>query len=538
MSNYIPKNLEFDQPGRDKLIQGITKISKAVKSTLGPRGKTVLIESPEHIGGMTITKDGVTVANSIFLEDPVENLSVQMLKDAARRTANSAGDGTTTAIVLTEAIIKAGERGLTEKNNIAEVVKGINKFSKIILKDLKKNSRRITKARLLDVATISANNDKAIGKIIADAYNKVGKNGIVTVERSQNHETYATVTNGIKIDRGYTSNLFITNQKNDESVLEDTLVLVCDQEISNILQIENVLKPIIQQNKKLLIIGPCSVNVVNTLAANVVRNGLKLCNIMPPQFGYKQHELMQDIALSVGAKYFSEKTGDDLSLLSMEDLGHADKIISGKSQTVIIKNNQMTEEIENRILDLKEQQENTEIVSDREFINERIASLSGSIGAIFVGGNSDIEQKEKYDRVEDAVCAVRSALEEGIVKGGGLALFYAREELNYISKKTVNDDESTAIDILMESLCAPLRQILQNAGLNIDDYYNASTTSDGWLLQKLDEYNVKTEERGDFFKMGVIDPLKVTKTAFENAVSVATTILTTNAIITHARVKE
>lgn len=538
MSNYIPKNLEFDQPGRDKLIQGITKISKAVKSTLGPRGKTVLIESPEHIGGMTITKDGVTVANSIFLEDPVENLAVQMLKDAARRTANSAGDGTTTAIVLTEAIIKAGERGLTEKNNIAEVVKGINKFSKIILKDLKKNSRKITKARLLDVATISANNDKTIGKIIADAYNKVGKNGIVTVERSQNHETYATVTNGIKIDRGYTSNLFITNQKNDESVLEDTLVLVCDQEISNILQIENVLKPIIQQNKKLLIIGPCSVNVVNTLAANVVRNGLKLCNIMPPQFGYKQHELMQDIALSVGAKYFSEKTGDDLSLLSMEDLGHADKIISGKSQTVIIKNNQMTEEIENRILDLKEQQENTEIVSDREFINERIASLSGSIGAIFVGGNSDIEQKEKYDRVEDAVCAVRSALEEGIVKGGGLALFYAREELNYISKKTVNDDESTAIDILMESLCAPLRQILQNAGLNIDDYYNVSTTSDSWLLQKLDEYNVKTEERGDFFKMGVIDPLKVTKTAFENAVSVATTILTTNAIITHARVKE
>ena len=538
MSNYIPKNLEFDQPGRNKLIKGITKISKAVKSTLGPRGKTVLIESPEHIGGMTITKDGVTVANSIFLDDPVENLAVQMLKDAARRTANSAGDGTTTAIVLTEAIIKAGERLLTEKNNITEVVKSINRFSKVILKELKKNSRKITKARLLDVATISANNDKSLGKIIADAYNKVGKNGIVTVERSQNHETYATVTNGIKVDRGYTSNLFITNQKNDEAILEDALVLVCDQEISNILQIENVLKPIIQQNKKLLIIGPCSVNVVNTLAANVVRNGLKLCNIIPPQFGYKQHELMQDIALSVGAKYFSEKTGDDLSLLRMEDLGHADKIISGKSQTVIIKNNQMTEEIEKRITDLKEQQENTEIVSDKEFINERIASLSGSIGAIYVGGNSDIEQKEKYDRVEDAVCAVRSALQEGIVKGGGLALFYSREELSYISKKTVNDDESTAIDILMESLCAPLRQILQNAGLNLDEYYNVSTTSDSWILQKLDEYNVKTEVKGDFFKMGVIDPLKVTKTAFENSVSVATTILTTNAIITHARVKE
>jgi len=247
---------------------------------------------------------------------------------------------------------------------------------------------------------------------------------------------------------------------------------------------------------------------------------------------------MQDIALSVGAKYFSEKTGDDLSLLSMKDLGHADKIISGKSQTVIIKNNQMTEEIENRISDLKEQQENTEIVSDREFINERIASLSGSIGAIYVGGNSDIEQKEKYDRVEDAVCAVRSALQEGIVKGGGLALFYAREEIGWISKKTVNDDESTAIDILMESLSAPVIQILQNAGLHIDDYYSQKIHFDSWAMNLRDEYNVKTEEKGDFFKMGVIDPLKVTKTAFENAVSVATTILTTNAIITHARVKE
>ena len=532
MSNYIPKNLEFDQSGRDKLIQGITKISKAVKSTLGPRGKTVLIESPEHIGGMTITKDGVTVANSIFLEDPVENLAVQMLKDAARRTANSAGDGTTTAIVLTEAVIKAGEEYITDKNNITEVVKEIKILSKVVTTELKKQSRKITKERLLDVATISANNDKELGEIIADAYGEVGPNGIVTVERSQNHETYATVTNGIKIDRGYTSNLFITNQKNDESVLEDTLVLVCDQEISNILQIENVLKPIIQQNKKLLIIGPCSVNVVNTLAANVVRNGLKLCNIMPPQFGYKQHELMQDIALSVGAKYFSEKTGDDLSLLSMDDLGHADKIISGKSQTVIVKNNQMTNEIESRIEDLKEQQSNTEVVSDREFINERIASLSGSIGAIYVGGNSDVEQKEKYDRVEDAVCAVRSAMEEGIVKGGGMALYECQKILNKYHREVKTDDATIASYILQDTVEAPAIQILLNAGKHWGDIYPHEDI-------KINEcYNVKTEKRGDFFKMGVIDPLKVTKTAFENAVSVATTILTTNAIITHARVKE
>lgn len=356
MSNYIPKDLEFDQVGRNKLISGITKISKAVKSTLGPRGKTVLIESSNHTQGITITKDGVTVAESISLIDPVENLAITMMKDAARRTANSAGDGTTTAIVLTEALVKAGEKFLKPEHNITEVVRNIKKTTDKVVSKLKKQSRKVTSSTLKDVATISSNNDPELGKIISEAYKKVGVNGIVTVESSQNHETYATVTNGIKVDRGYTSNLFITNQKNDEAILEDVLVLVCDQEISNILQIENVLKPIIQQNKKLLIIGPCSVNVVNTLAANVVRNGLKLCNIIPPQFGYKQHELMQDIALSVGAKYFSEKTGDDLSLLSMEDLGHADKIISGKSQTVIIKNNQMTEEIEKRITDLKEQQ--------------------------------------------------------------------------------------------------------------------------------------------------------------------------------------
>ena len=528
MSNYVPKNLEFDQEGRDKLISGITKISKAVKSTLGPRGKTVLIESPEHVGGMTITKDGVTVANSIFLEDPVENLAVQMLKDAARRTANTAGDGTTTAIVLTEALVKAGQEFIFEENNVSEVVKYINEYSDKVVGTLKSNSKKITKSRLLDVATISANNDKYLGKIISDAYNEVGKNGIVTVERSQNHETYAKVTNGIKIDRGYTSNLFITNQKNDESVLEDVLVLVCDQEISNILQIEAVLKPIIQQNKKLLIIGPCSVNVINTLAANVVRNGLKLCNIMPPQFGYKQHELMQDIALSVGAKYFSEKTGDDLSLLGMSDLGHADKIISGKSQTVIIKNDQMTKEIKDRISDLREQQENTEVVSDREFINERIASLSGSIGAIFVGGNSDVEQKEKYDRVEDAVCAVRSALEEGIVKGGGVALMECANILHNIVNIT-NRDEMSAIDTLISACEEPIIQILKNAGKEYAEIYNKVSTKG---------YDVKNEKYGDMFEMGIIDPLKVTRNAFVNAVSVSTTILTTNAIITHLRERE
>ena len=524
MSNYVPKDLLFDNEGREKLISGISKISKAVKSTLGPRGKTVLIESSNHTQGITITKDGVTVAESISLIDPVENLAITMMKDAARRTANSAGDGTTTAIVLTEALVKSGEKFLKPEHNITEVVKIIKVITDKVVSSLEHGSRKVTSLMLKDVATISSNNDSELGQIISEAYDKVGVNGIVTVESSQNHETYATVTNGIKVDRGYTSQMFITNQKNDEAILEDTLVLVCDQEISNILQIETILKPIIQQNKKLLIIGACSPNVVNTLAANVVRNGLKLCNIIPPNFGYKQHELMQDIALSVGAKYFSEKTGDNLNLITMDDLGHADKVIAGKNQTVIIKSNQLTEDIENRIKELKEQQENTEIVSDREFINERIASLSGSIGAIYVGGNSDVEQKEKYDRVEDAVCAVRSALEEGIVAGGGVALFksgtYVEDAVNGVAGK-----------ILASALRAPLRQIYLNAGLDLDKEKEKMLMYD----EGFDGLNVKTESWGDMFDMGVIDPLKVTRLALLNAVSVATTILSTNAIVTHAR---
>ena len=537
MSNYVPKDLLFDNEGRDKLISGISKISKAVKSTLGPRGKTVLIESSNHTQGITMTEDGVTVAESISLIDPVENLAITMMKDAARRTANSAGDGTTTAIVLTEALVKAGEKFLKPEHNITEVVKNIKKTTEDVIDRLKRNSRKVTPSMLKDVATISSNNDSELGEIISEAYKKVGINGIVTIENSQNHETYATVTNGIKIDRGYTSQMFITNQKNDEAILEDTLVLVCDQEISNILQIETILKPIIQQSKKLLIIGACSPNVVNTLAANVVRNGLKLCNIIPPNFGYKQHELMQDIALSVGAKYFSEKTGDNLNLITMDDLGQADKVIAGKNQTVIIKNNQLTKDIENRIKELKEQQENTEIVEDKEFINERIASLSGSIGAIYVGGNSDVEQKEKYDRVEDAVCAVRSALEEGIVRGGGSALFYIGEHLEIQRFKAKPedefDDEDIADVILGHAMCIPFYQILENAGIALRGASTILVKSHG--LPKDYGYDVKNEEYGDMFKMCVVDPLKVTRLALLNAVSVATTILSTNAIVTHAR---
>ena len=527
---YVPKDLTFDNEGRSKLIQGITAISKAVKSTLGPRGQTVLIESPDHLGGITVTKDGVTVAKSIFLDDPIENLAIQMMKDAATRTSHAAGDGTTTAIVLTEAIVTAGQKLLKENHNVTEVIKGINKYCQKIIEMLENSAKKITPSRLLDVATISANNDKEIGAIIADAYEKVGTNGIVTVEKSMNHETYAEVTNGIKIDRGYSSHLFLNNQRKDECVLEDVLVLVCDITIDNILQIENVLKPIIQQNKKLLIIAPCADNVINTLAANVVRNNLKICSVVPPQFGYKSHELMQDIAFAVGAKIFSEQTGDDLSLINMDDLGHVDKIIVSKDSSVLIKEAAiLTDATLDRISELKEQQKNQTIKEDRDFVNERIASLAGAIGCIYVGGNSDVEQKEKFDRVDDSVCAVRSALQEGIITGGGLALYRAAKELgNKTFEKTI--DEKVAAEIIIEAIKVPMQQIIINAGQDVEEII---ITLDG--LGTSYGYDVKNEKVGDMYKMGVIDPLKVTKNALINAVSVATTILSTNAIITHAR---
>lgn len=532
-SGYIPKNLEFDEVGRQKLINGITAISKAVKSTLGPRGRTVLIESPSHTNGITVTKDGVTVARSVALLDAAENLAIQMMQEAANRTATSAGDGTTTAIVLTEALVKAGQQFIKDGHNVTEVIKHINEVTKLIVTDLKKNSKKVTPGRLSDVASISANNDKVLGKIIADAYSQVGIDGIVTVEKSMTAETYAEVTNGIKVDRGYTTPLFINNQKKDECILEGVKVLVCDQEITNILQIENILKPVIQKNEKLLIIGECNSNVVNTLAANVVRNGLKFCNITPPSFGYKTHELMQDIALSIGAKYFSEKTGDDLSLMTEADLGYADKIIVGKESTVIIKNEDMSEEIKERINQLKVQQENTTHLGDRKFINDRIASLAGSIGCIYVGGNSDVEQKEKFDRVDDSVCAVRSALEEGIVAGGGLALFRTAMTLDKKLPLFHNPESKVACEILIEALQSPIMQILVNAGM---DHNVVLKNIEG---KKHDEgFDVKNEKYGNMYKLGVIDPLKVTKNALVNAVSVATTILSTNAIITHKRLNE
>jgi chaperonin GroEL len=523
---YSPKDLHFDKQARSKLIKGISKMSSAVKSTLGPMGNTVLIESASHTHGITVTKDGVTVAKSIQLLDPVENLAVQMMREAASRTAANAGDGTTTAIVLTEAIVKNGLSELKDGDNKTQVLRDMVSITEDVVNNLKKRARKVTDKKLQDVATISANNDGQVGKIIADTYTSVGKNGIVTVEKAQGAETSFETTNGLKVDRGYSSPLFINNQKKDECIMEDVHILVSDAEINNILVIESILKPIINEGKKLLIVAPCSQQVINTLAANVMKNSLKLCAIIPPSFGYKQHELMQDIALSVGATYFSEKTGDDMSIMSFEDLGRAKKIIVGKDSSIIIKDDSHVDEklIDERVAQLWDAHSIAVKKVDKEFILSRVASLTGGVGVIYVGGNTDLEQKELFDRVDDAVCAVRSALEEGILPGAGLALY--QEGLLLSNSKS--GSKKIAKAILGGALLEPLKQIQENAGIQNQRVYNEKNIG----------LDVKTGREGDLVEMGIIDPMKVTKQALQNAVSVAVTILSTNAIVTMARTYE
>lgn len=526
--SYFPKDLEFGEKGRRKLIGGVQKMARAVKSTLGPGGNTVLIESPSHTHSITVTKDGVTVAKAVDLVDPVENLAVRMMKEAADRTATSAGDGTTTAIVLTEALVLGGLEHIKEGYNRTEVLRQMVEISDEVVENLRRKAKKVTNGMLFDVASLSANNDREVGRIISDVYKEVGKTGIVTVEKSQTADTYAETTKGLKFDRGYMSPLFINDSKKDECVFEDTMVLVADMEIANILQLENVLKPIISEGKRLLIISPCSGNVVNTLAANVMKGNLKVCVVPPPNFGYKQHELMQDIAVSVGATYFSEKTGDDLSHINYGHLGHAAKVIVSKDKTVIIKSTVRSkqDEIDERVNQLWEAHAQAKRKGDKDFILERIASLTGGIGVIFVGGHTDLEQKELYDRVDDAVCAVRSALEEGILPGAGKAL--AEESEALVPSVYKSDEHHAAMAIVKGALSAPMTQILENAGLCVTNVYSGGTPNGHG-------YNLKTGEMGDLIKMGVIDPLKVTRSALQNAISVATTILSTNAIITMAR---
>jgi chaperonin GroEL len=517
----IVKEIHFGDDGQKKLKSGIKKIAGAVKSTLGARGRTVLIESENHVGGITVTKDGVTVAKSINLYDPTENLAVIMMRQAADKTATVAGDGTTTSIVLAEAIIDAADKYISPDHNVTEVIRKINSITKNVVSNLEKRSKKVSGRRLYDVASISANNDQEVGKMIGDAFSEVS---LVTVENSMNSETRVEIINGMRIERGYTSPYFVNDQKKQECILENPYVLICDHEINNISNLEKILAPIVSQGRSLLIIGNLGPNALQTLNVNVYQGKIKACNIMPPSFGYRQKDLLKDLAVALGGTYFSEDTGDDLSIINLIDLGRASKIIVKKDMTVFMHHAEFKEDIDNHLAELNGMINQTDDQVDREFLRERIANISGGIGVIYVGAQSDIEQKEKRDRIDDAVYAVMAALEEGILPGGGIALAECAS--------LIDDNDDVASKIMYDALIAPFNQILINAGKNPKSIALNMFENKGW------GYDVKNEVAGDMIKMGIIDPTKVTKNALLNAVSVATTIMSTNAIITNVRADE
>jgi chaperonin GroEL len=521
----IVKEIHFDDNGREKLISGITKLSKAVKSTLGPQGKTVLLESELHIGGITVTKDGVSVARGINLYDPVENLAVQLMRQAAERTATSAGDGTTTSVVLTEAIVKNFLSFITPENNQTVVLRNIHSITKQLCKNLDKASKKVTGRRLLDVATISANNDSVTGKLIADTYSKVNT---VVVENSQSSLTYNRIIEGIRVERGFTSKYMITDHRKEESILEDVMVLITDIEITNLQPLEPVIKYVIQSNKSLLIIGNISDAVAATLNLNVMQKKIKLCSILPPSFGIKRTELLTDLSVALGGHFFSGTTGDNLSTITVETLGYANKVIVGKDSTIILPDDADKDLTVKHVAELELRKKELVDDKEREFIDTRIGNIHGGIGIIYVGADSDIQQKELRDRVDDSVCAVKSAIEEGILPGGGIALI---ECIDGIDDTSTDIDMMAAVDILEESCYEPFKQILRNCG---KDFVNIGITI---ASQKKSGYGYdsKTDQYGNMVKMGVIDPAKVTKNALKNAVSVATTILSTDAIVTNIR---
>ena len=547
--NFLPtkevKEIYYDDDARQKLISGITKLAKAVKSTLGARGRTVLIESSSQKGGVTVTKDGVTVATAINVADPTEDLAINLMKEAAGNTAAEAGDGTTTSIVLAEALIRGATEIFSQHPgvDVVAVTREMQSICDDVIKGLHKSSKKMNDKTIESVATISANNDAELGSLIADTYKSVGKHGVVTVEDSEGSNTYAELVNGVKVARGWTSPMFVTNQKTQEGVLENKpYILFTDHEVPSIDSIEAVLHHILSNNAELLIVGHLGDRFKATLNSNIAKQGdrVKIKNIIPPQFGWKQHELMQDLAVATGGKYISSNHGDDLSLVRVADLGRADKIVVGQNETLIFPCAEMEESVNDHLKALWDEHDGLKLKDinqqkdEQGFLKERIATLAGNIGIIKVGAQTEMEFKEKRDRVDDAVCATRAAMEEGILPGGGVALYNASSKVlalcdapsNGKKKKSTNGDQAKtlAATILFEALSAPYFQILSNAGMDASILEEPSN-SKGW--------DVKAMKYVDMYRSGIIDPTKVTVCALRNAVSVAITILSTNAIITN-----
>jgi chaperonin GroEL len=524
----MAKEITFDVSAREKLKKGVDALANAVKVTLGPKGRNVIID--KKFGAPTVTKDGVTVAKEIELKDPIQNMGAQMIKEVASRTADLAGDGTTTATVLAQSIITTGLKNVAAGANPMDLKRGIDKAVEAVVAELKKISREVgdDNSKIEQVATISANNDSTIGKLIAQAMAKVKKEGVITVEEAKGTETYVDVVEGMQFDRGYLSPYFVTNPEKMVAELENPYVLIYDKKISSMKDLLPVLEKAAQTGKPLLIISEdVEGEALATLVVNKIRGSLKIAAVKAPGFGDRRKAMLEDIAILTGGTLISEEQGRKLEDATLEDLGNCEKISIDKDNTTLVNGAGDKAAIASRVNQIKAQMESTTSDYDKEKLQERLAKLAGGVAVLYVGAASEVEMKEKKDRVDDALHATRAAVEEGIVAGGGVA--YLRAESVLLGLKGDNADETTGIQIVKRALEEPLRQIVANAG-----------AEGSIIVQKVREgkgdfgYNARTDVYEDLFAAGVIDPTKVTRVALENAGSIAGMLLTTECVISDA----
>ena len=517
----MAKDIKFDIEARDGLKRGVDALANAVKVTLGPKGRNVIIG--KSFGGPNVTKDGVTVAKEIELKDPLENMGAQMVKEVASKTNDLAGDGTTTATVLAQAIVKEGLKNVAAGANPMDLKRGIDKAVEAIVGDLAKQAKVVgsDSEKIKQIASISANNDEVVGDLIAKAFAKVGKEGVITVEEAKGTDTYVDVVEGMQFDRGYLSPYFVTNPEKMEAELENPYILLYDKKVSSLKELLPVLEPVAQSGKPLLIIAEdVDGEALSTLVVNKLRGALKIAAVKAPGFGDRRKAMLEDIAILTGGTVVSEERGFTLENTTIEMLGTAKRVSIDKDNTTIVNGAGDADMIKNRVNQIKGQMEATTSDYDKEKLQERLAKLAGGVAVLYVGAASEVEMKEKKDRVDDALHATRAAVEEGIVAGGGVALLRAKSAL--ASLKADNADEATGIQIISRAVESPLRTIVENAGL--EGSVVVAKVADG----KGDfGYNAKTDEYVDMLKAGIIDPKKVTRVALENAASVAGMILTT-----------
>ena len=516
----MAKDIKFDIEARDGLKRGVDALANAVKVTLGPKGRNVVIG--KSFGSPHITKDGVTVAKEIELEDPLENMGAQMVKEVASKTNDLAGDGTTTATVLAQAIVKEGLKNVAAGANPLDLKRGIDKATAAIVKNLHKQSQTVEKGdKIRQVATISANNDESVGDLIAKAFNKVGKEGVITIEEAKGMETYVDIVEGMQFDRGYLSPYFVTDSEKMKTNLENPFILLYDKKISTMNDILPVLEPVAKAGRPLLIIAEdMDGEALATLVVNKLRGALKIAAVKAPGFGDRRKAMLEDIAILTGGTVISEERGFTLENTTLDMLGTCERVEIDKENTTIVNGAGDKSNIKGRVGQIKAQIETTTSDYDKEKLQERLAKLAGGVAVLYVGAASEVEMKEKKDRVDDALHATRAAVEEGIVAGGGVALVRAISVLEKIT--TDNLDEVTGIQIVAKAIEAPLRTIVENAG------GEGSVVINKVLEGKTDfGYNAKTDQYVSMFKEGIIDPTKVTRVALENAASVAGMILTT-----------